>query len=192
MTVRLDVPFRFDCAPGEEKRVDVVAHAPLPAPMAQRFNLDRLVALGGQGEPDALAAWVVTALRVMDGQNVGDIISVQPTAPWTCQGPVPAVVFACTAVGTALRAPFGPGDTLTCVARNVGPRRATLSLTGVVRPSDWLFFCLACGASVWTANPHHEDPEFACDVCGYPLFAFAPADGDAWPRRRPRARRTSS
>lgn len=176
MTVRLIMPFCFDCAPGEERRVDVVAHAPLPAPMAQRFNLDRLVALGDQGTLSALDAWVITALRVTGGQRVGNVLL-------GCGGYVPAAVFACAAVGTELCAPFGPGDTLTCAARNIGSVRSKLSLTGVVRPSDWLFFCLACGASVWMANPRGVLDDRWCDLCGAALYHYEPRDRDAGPWR---------
>jgi len=183
MTVKLVLPFHFDCAPGEEKRVDVVAHAPLSAPMAQRFNLDRLVALGGQGMPGALDAWVITVLRVTDKQKVQDIIGGTNGCldPRPNPNDIPAAVFSCLAVGTEIRAPFSPGDTLTCAARNTGAVRSKLSLTGVVRPSDWLFFCLACGASVWTANPRDGEMHPSCDVCGEPLFSFEPEDGDAAP-----------
>jgi hypothetical protein len=134
VTVRLSLPFVFACGPGEEKRVSVIAYAPLPAPMAQRMNLDRIVALSSAGLDD----WEITALRVMDGQRVGDIISAHPTAPWTGQGPVPAAVFSCVAIGTEISAPFAPGDTLTCAARNKGATYASLSLAGIV-PGRYTF-----------------------------------------------------
>ena len=171
MSVNLTIPFNFKCNAGEEKRLDVVAHAPLPAPMAQRFNLERIVALGDNGN-GSLDGWEIVALRVMDGQKIGDIVRPE-------QGPIPAAVFSCVAVGTSISAPFGPGDTLTCVVRNTGAHRASLLVHGIVRPRDWLFFCHNCGASVWMSNPRELAPPISCDFCGAPLIHYGPRDGDS-------------
>jgi hypothetical protein len=168
MTIRLSMPFVFDCDPGEEKRIEIVANAPLPAPMAQCMNLDSLVALFC---PPNLDNWEITELRVLplDGPRMGDIITRDV-------GPIPAAFFSRLSIGGLPSTPFSPGDTLTCAARNKGFVRAKLVLTGVVRPHDWLFFCLGCGASVWTTNFY--EPRF-CDVCRGTLYHYEPRDGDA-------------
>lgn len=117
-------------------------------------------------------------VRVVVGASDGaldrwtiDRVAVVSRSIFEPPAPLPAAVFAATAMGIDLDVPLMICDDVSAQATLLCGDESRITLDVIVRPDEVLAWCVACGASLWSDNDGRAG---TCGRCGGYTRTFEP------------------